>query len=902
MTDPTLTQTPLPARPSRANPQTPAPASKPSPRAVSGWRGLLAGPPPYVRLLLMAAPAVALLAVIVAGLISLSRGIELRSFEQHISDASTDTLSTSLLAQSFHSPRANFNRIELQLSSFLSLPDGGRVRLLAGDGLDGQPVYEAPLSAAKFENPFLTINFPAIAASENVTYTLALETPGRTLSSVLGLRYNSEDALTGTLYTDGDSLDGDLALAASYHYDLWTLWGDIAGALSSDWLLIVSWALLLLLPGLALLAWLPNSLSAGQRFLAAPGLTVLMLPVLFLVTRAVGLRVGALALWVLLALCAGALGLWLVRHKPRVRLRGIKPGDFAFWGLLSGVFTATLVTRLVSLRDAFAGLGLDAYHHTLIPEMFIRAGGIPSGYEPYAPLASFTYHYGFHALIATIGWLSGRTEAADVMLLMPQVGQFASALPVLTLTLFGWKVMGNRWAGLAAGALAGLVSIFPAFYVNWSRYTQGLGLALLPVAWVLLLEVLERRRQAQPSESTSIQASPPPAQPGRQITWQSALQQSGPYMLAVLASAGLALTHYRIAMIYGGFVGLYLVWRALGAFRTRTRMTQMLQLLQRVAVVSALTLATLLPWLLNLTQNFTRRFVGRETEASVGYYSLDRTLGGTDLVFHQSLLFMLALSVIGVAVSIWRRNPYPTILALTWLLLGLWSNPYLLPFRLPYAGYLDVTTLLTGAWVALALLAGYALGEMARGFLSLADTYKSGRQRLWRMAAFTLMGGAILVGGMAVSLNNSARLDNKPYIARADAEALAWARDNLPRDSYVLANPFAFPWSNAVQGSDSGLWVPLAAPGARASVPPLPAYNERPEEQGYLNDLLEITHATGYQSSGPMQPDWDALKSAGITHVYVGSRGGALTVPVLLRSDRTDLIFHRDAVWIFRLR
>jgi hypothetical protein len=355
-------------------------------------------------------------------------------------------------------------------------------------------------------------------------------------------------------------------------------------------------------------------------------------------------------------------------------------------------------------------------------------------------------------------------------------------------------------------------------------------------------------------------------------------------------------------MIYGGLVGLYLVWRVLRAFRSRTRMSDVLSLLRRAALVGLLTLATLLPWLLNLTQNFTRRFVGMETEASVGYYSLDRTLGGTDLVFHPSLLFMLALSVIGVAVSVWRRNPYPTILALTWLLLGVWSNPYLLPFRLPYAGYLDVTTLLTGAWVALALLAGYALGEMARGFMSLADSYKSGRQRMWRMSAFALMGGALLVGGMAVSLNNSARIDNKPYIARSDAEALAWARDNLPRDAYVLANPFAFPWSNAVQGSDSGLWVPLAAPGVRASVPPLPAYNERPEEPSYLNDLLDITHATGYQSSGPMQPDWDALKSAGVTHVYVGSRGGALSVPVLLRSDRTDLLFHRDAVWIFRLR
>src|SRR5207248_6364055 len=99
-------------------------------------------------------------------------------------------------------------------------------------------------------------------------------------------------------------------------------------------------------------------------------------------------------------------------------------------------------------------------------------------------------HYGFHALVAAVAWLAGRAAPEDMLTLMPQAGQIATALPVLTLTLFAWRAVGDRWAGLAAGALAGLVSIFPSFYVNWSRNTQGLGLALLPVAWVLLVEAV----------------------------------------------------------------------------------------------------------------------------------------------------------------------------------------------------------------------------------------------------------------------------------------------------------------------------------------------------------------------------------------------------------------------------
>src|SRR5439155_18565752 len=94
-------------------------------------------------------------------------------------------------------------------------------------------------------------------------------------------------------------------------------------------------------------------------------------------------------------------------------------------------------------------------------------------------------------LVAAVAWLSGQTAPANMLTLMPQAGQIATALPVLTLTLFTWRTLGDRWAGLAAGALAGLVSIFPSVYVNWSRYTQGLGLALLPVAWLLLVEALD---------------------------------------------------------------------------------------------------------------------------------------------------------------------------------------------------------------------------------------------------------------------------------------------------------------------------------------------------------------------------------------------------------------------------
>jgi hypothetical protein len=66
--------------------------------------------------------------------------------------------------------------------------------------------------------------------------------------------------------------------------------------------------------------------------------------------------------------------------------------------------------------------------------------------------------------------------------------------------------------------------------------------------------------------------------------------------------------------------------------------------------------------------------------------------------------------------------------------------------------------------------------------------------------------------------------------------------------------------------------------------------------------LDQLRDLVRYEPFAGQQADWDALKSAGITHIYVGSRGGALDVPSLIASDRTRLVFHKDGAWVFELR
>jgi hypothetical protein len=875
--------------------------------------------PSWATLSLLTALPLLLLLLLVLALSTLLSGTYVRSLEQSLYDSDTGSSPSSLMAQSFLSTRPNLSRIDLQLSSFPNLSGDGEIRLLTGDGTTGPVVYSAPLSAGSFaHDPYLSIAFPPIASSAGVTYTLVLQTPGYPLASALALRYNSFDVLSaGQMYTDAGPAQGDLVLSAYYHYGLPDLLADLATAISAHALEILAWLLLLLLPGLALLFWLPAGLNGGQILLAAPGLTALTLPLLVLVLRVVGLPLGSVGVWLLLLLSALAIAARFYRaRRTHTALLNTSPtasspsaphftsSSILFWSLLATIFVATLTARLLSLREEVAGMGLDAYHHTLIAGMIIDHGGIPSNYEPFAPLSSFTYHFGFHTLISSVAWLTGLSRPQDLLLLMPQVGQFATALPVLTLTLFGWRVLNNRRAGLLAGSLVGLSSIFPAYYVNWSRYTQGLGLALLPVAWVLFLNVVERPHI--PGRSSAL--APPTGPDSATHSALRNLQLSGPYMLAVIAVSGLFLTHYRIAMIFIVMAALYVAGRFLGTLRTtRTGPPTLapLVVLRRVGLAAVLSLAALSPWLVNLLQNFRSHLAGRSGPAPPAYYDLSPL---KDLLLHPTMWALYLLGALGLILAI-RRRVWPLLLiALAWAFLGLWSNPYLFDwlapgFRLPASGYLDVSTWAQSVWLPLGLLSGYLLAEAFSSALSLGKVLSSSRRRLWGATVRVLAVPALVIAGLAVALPIAFNLDSRPYIAQADKDALLWMHDNLPPGSFVLANPFRFGWSDAIYGSDSGMWVPFVA-GVPASVPPLPAYNERLVDPTYLNQILDIIRYEPLASNQMQPEDWQALRDRGVTHIFVGTRSGngGLDIPSLLASDQVTLVFQRDGAYLFQLK
>ena len=310
---------------------------------------------------------------------------------------------------------------------------------------------------------------------------------------------------------------------------------------------------LLLLPGLALRGLLARWAGRHDPRLGAPdgalgalldglGLSLALWPLLLLYASLAHIPFGTWTAGVVLAgaaLILGVLGVrgWRAGGRPRWAARlGVLAGPLALLTL------GALIIRFVAVRGLVVPQWGDLFHHTLITQLFLEQDGIPHAYTPYAPVYSFTYHFGFHGLAALWAWLSGQPSWSAVI----TVGQILNGLAVPAAYVLTRALFRSRTAGLASALITGFLSGMPAEYVNWGRYTQLAGQVLLPFALVWFLRWVD---------------PPPPVAP-----WRSRLPRLA---LAVVGAAGLGLTHYRVLIMYALFVLAYLAIRGSGLLLTR---------------------------------------------------------------------------------------------------------------------------------------------------------------------------------------------------------------------------------------------------------------------------------------------------------------------------------------------
>ena len=631
-----------------------------------------------------------------------------------------------------------------------------------------------------------------------------------------------------------------------------------------DTLALAATAVLVFLPGYALLSLWPRdgSLGLGARLLASPAASVALVPLVFLGCYTLGLGLDGPRIALLLAVAApfAARGLWLDLRLARQagaaeagRARGGVGRALAWLAspgpLLVYVLALSMGARLWSVRDLVMPNWWDSVHHTVIVQLLLDHGGLFSSWEPYAPLTTFTYHFGFHSAVASLCWLSGLAAPQAVLVF----GQVLNGLAVLGTYLLAQRLTGRPWAGVLAALVTGLVSLMPAYYVNWGRYTQLAGQIILPALMVVTMEAVER---------------------------------GGRRRLAVMTilSAGLALTHYRVAIFYGAFVLALLLVRA---WQNRRAPRILATELARLAAAALAALALTAPWAWNLWLHLVPRHLQRLAAAltpeSAEWLATYNSIRDLDYILPPYLLWP---ALAGLALGLWRRQR-TAFLVLLWVA-GVFvaANPYWL--GLPGTGEVSNHAVLIGLYIPVSV----CIGLLGAAILdSLPRLAPFGRAIMAAIVVLAGLWGAREVGGMV-----------NPYFAlvkQEDLSALAWIKDNTPVAARFLVNSEPAYGGGTEVGTDAGWWLPLLA-GRQNTLPPLLYGNEQAAAPGYavgVHQLAQAVRDGSADSPGVLQ----ALRAAGVTHVFVGARGGYLKPQEMAALAAYELVYHQDGAWVFRI-
>ena len=559
--------------------------------------------------------------------------------------------------------------------------------------------------------------------------------------------------------------------------------------------------------------------------------------------------------------------------------------------LLALVFAVSLAVRLWAIRDLSIPMWGDSLHHSWLARLVAERGQVPDSYYPYFPLDSATYHFGYHAMVAFFHWITGLTVLNSVLIF----SQVLNALSALTVYLLCLRLTRSRVAALLSALVVGLISLMPAYYVNWGRYTQLAGQVVLPVAAFLSIEAIEKRRPAY-------------------------------LALASVSASGLFLIHYRVILFYLAFMAAYLAWRALAprvgmSFFTaenaeNAEMTKEKSAVSAISAVSnrsnapgghppmlrpsrPLSVLGDLAWMAGvgvaaLALAFPRVWYlaaslprGEASVPQLAPEAWDQWMSGYNALGDVSFYLswpLLALASLAFFWAVLRRDSVGAIMGAWVALLFLMANA-------------ERVGLGRGAWLNnfAVLIALYLPASVLIGWLGARTFYLAGRA--WKAAPYPLA-GLVVAAGLWGGWGMTGILDGQYMLATpADQRAFAWISRNTPQDARFLINYFFAYGGRFVVGSDGGWWIPYVT-GREANVPPILYGAESSPGKDYAartNALARSLEKDLYTRDGLV-----LMREEGITHVYVGEKGGFLD-PSKLASAGHQPVYRDGPVWVFKL-
>ncbi len=609
-------------------------------------------------------------------------------------------------------------------------------------------------------------------------------------------------------------------------------------------------ALLLLGPGYLierrLVDWELPLLGRATLWLA---LSLAVIPLGYLWLGAVGLRMsGALGAGLLAGL-VGALG-WQLWHDLR---RLAAPPRIAVAPTL--VIVALLALIAWTRTRHIAGLAfppwVDAIHHALIIRVVRETGQPPFSLRPYLPIDRFAYHWGYHAVAASL-W-----QLTDVTLpeLMLWSGQLLGALVALALAGCALTLWRRPVAAYVALLAVGFWSIMPAYYLTWSRYTLLTGLVMLPAAII--------------------------------AGWQAvAAPTRRSVALLALLLAGLNVTHFVVFCCAG-------LWCIAAWFSHTGRLVSHRRAAVGLACAVALALLGTLPWIVVL--------LGTQSGgASAPAGSPLRLVGSSynampyDLLWASDNRRLLALACVAAALALWSRRRGLAAIVLWCFLVMLVANPVW--FGLPYLSFFanNIVVLMLFVPVTLALAAGAASVEER------AMRWLSGLR--WPRAAaagrLAVAAGLLLWGARSATAFQSVVNDGTVFAKPAELAAVAWVAANTPPDARFAINTAGWLF-DVPRGTDAGWWLlPLA--GRQTSTPPVifkygsPSYIKATQQESLW--LRDAAHDLAPDALA----DWMAAR--GLSYAYATAEDDhLLTTARLAASPRFVEVYRNEAAAIFKL-
>lgn len=603
---------------------------------------------------------------------------------------------------------------------------------------------------------------------------------------------------------------------------------------------------LLCLPGLALLLRMAPAAgtTALERFTLSVGLSLSLLPLLYLWATTANMRLSAWLLWALLLI---SLLITLVSHR-RVGVITVPfvAANAMWYSAIAGCTAVTLWLRFEQIRSLALPVWVDSLHHALLIRVVVEQGAAPFTLRPYLPVDSLTYHWGYHVVVAAAAQLAGWHVPRDLPEGLLWTGQIMSAAMVPAYAALAVRLWRRPVAGAVAALVVGLASVMPAFYLSWGRYTLLAGMLMLPAALIAMDEVCRR--------------------PG--------IPSAGLFALLV---AGLSLVHFAVfALVLTACVARLLIGPATIPWRRAAGWMV-------VAIGSALALTA--PWVLMLAR---QALPGTGSSAMHIAGNLNYNALPTELLRAGTNNMLLALAGTGALLALRQRR-----LAAAWLpgwcaLATLLANP--VAIGLPYLSFITNELLTITMFAPLALLiaggvAAYDACAPQHGWRALAH----------HMVLATLALGVALWG--ADRWRTIVRADTV-LAGVADRAAIEWIARATPPDARFVVGTAGWLF-DVDRGVDGGWWIlPLA--GRQVSTPPVVYNYGAPaavaavkRDTAWLRDHGAV--ATAAQLAAFM-------RDRSYSYVYTSERPGAIRAGALRGSPLFEEVYAAEGIGIFRLR